>query len=223
MNKLEKQLKKLTKLRNKGVFISLEGGDGSGKSTQIQLLSKSLGNTPHIITFEPGATEFGKTLRNLIQHDKTNLNEKTEALLFAADRSFHVDTIIKPALNNLKTVITDRYIDSSIAYQSGGRKLQEQEIENLSLWATDHLLPDITILIKVSENTANNRIGERDKRDKIESAGREFHSRVQEAYLKRSQNNPRFLVINGDNSVEEVHQEILKKLSTKLSELILHN
>lgn len=212
---INKAIKNFTKKNNRGLFITIEGGDGSGKSTQIKLLSKSLYQTPHLTTFEPGSTEFGVILRNLIQHDKVNLNSKTEALLFAADRSYHVDNVIRPALQRGETVITDRYIDSSLAYQGGGREIPINEIEKLSLWATNNLIPDITIFLDISEENSLARIKE--SKDKIENAGVEFHKNVLKTYKKLSeQYDERFIIVDAEQSIEKVHQEIIVKVAKKL-------
>lgn len=207
-------------IKNRGLFISFEGGDGSGKTTQLELLAEFLNsnNVETIATFEPGATELGQTLRNLIQYSEIELNPKTEALLFAADRSFHVDNIIKPALNDKKVVLTDRYIDSSIAYQGAARSLGTDEIENLSLWATDGLLPDITVYFDVNEDTVKNRF-KGTKKDKLELAGDSFHKKVRDEYFKITKTSNRYCFIDGNGDIDTVFGNLINALSEKIIEL----
>lgn len=204
---------------NRGVFISFEGGDGSGKSTQAKMLADFFNflELPVLFTFEPGATELGVILRNLVQFSEINLNPKTEALLYAADRSYHVSNVVKPALKSKVNVITDRYIDSSVAYQGAARELGSEQIENISLWATDFLKPDITVFLEVSENVAKKRLGE-SKLDKLEAAGDDFHKKVFIEYSKivsKNENN-RFIVVDGDCSKDIVFNSILEALNSKL-------
>src|SRR6478672_4970388 len=142
----------LRRMRDGGVFIAFEGGEGAGKSTQIQRLAAALRNTGRlvVVTHEPGATEAGAGIRDLLLHRSEPLSARAEALLFAADRANHVDTVIRPALDAKRVVLTDRYIDSSLAYQGVGRKLSVDEIRRLSRWATQGLTPDLTILLDIS-------------------------------------------------------------------------
>ncbi len=130
-----------------GLFVSFEGGDGAGKSTQIRMLADWLAAGGHqvLLTFEPGDTALGVLLRNAVLHGD-HVDARTEALLYAADRAHHVATVVRPALERGEVVLTDRYLDSSVAYQGVGRGLGAGEVERLSLWATQDLLPDLTVL-----------------------------------------------------------------------------
>lgn len=210
-------LSELMKDRYDGLFISFEGGDGSGKSTQVELLYECLKESGLSVlkTFEPGSTEFGAILRELVQVDEAfSLPSKVEALLYAADRGYHVDKVIRPALEAGKIVLTDRYIDSSVAYQGGGRSLGSEEIRSLSGWSTDGLVPDLTFLLDLDDSKMSQRVGE--EKDKIESAGEAFHSEVRESYLKMADADPRFIIVNAEQSIEEVFESVLDGLRSFL-------
>lgn len=201
-----------------GFFISLEGVDGCGKSTQAPLLAQWLGERTGrsiVLTREPGGSELGAQLRQLIQHGD-DMDARTEALLYAADRAFHVATVIRPALERGEVVLTDRYLDSSVAYQAAGRNLPAEQIEQLSLWATNQLLPDVTVLIDVDpELAAARHTGELDR---IEKAGIEFQRRVRAGYQQRVAADPnRWVVVPGAASIEEVTANIIAALTPKLT------
>lgn len=195
-----------------GVFISFEGGDGAGKSTQVRLLAQWFTQRGFevVVTFEPGDTALGAELRRLVQHGE-HLDPRTEALLFAADRAHHVSTVIRPALERGAVVITDRYLDSSVAYQGSGRALGAEEVERLSLWATQGLLPGLTVLLDLDPVVGAARITR--SLDRIESAGDEFHLAVREAFLARAHQDTtgRFLVLDARRSPDELHAEILAR------------
>ena len=201
-----------------GYFISLEGVDGCGKSTQAKLLGAWLAERTGaevVVTREPGGTTLGATLRQLIQHGE-DMDPRTEALLYAADRAHHVNTVIKPALERGAIMLTDRYLDSSIAYQAAGRQLPADQIELLSLWATGALLPNLSLLIEVDPAVARGRqVGELDR---IEQAGLEFQQRVQAGYLERVKQEPkRWVVVPGEGSPQEVFAATVAAVEPRLT------
>jgi dTMP kinase len=189
----------------RGVFIALEGGDGAGKSTQGRLLCSWLEELGHtvVVTREPGGTAFGRTLRELVLHGD-DVAPRAEALLFAADRAHHVETLIRPALGRGDVVITDRYLDSSIAYQGAGRDLGVDEVLRLNLWATGGLMPALTVLLDLpAEIGRARRAG---VHDRLESEADGFHSAVREHFLTLSGAEPdRYLVVDGELPAEQIH------------------
>lgn len=200
-----------------GLFIAFEGGDGSGKSTQIRTLGKQLQElgVPLLVTFEPGATELGVQLRELVQHGPEDVDARTEALLYAADRAYHVATVIKPALASGVSVLTDRYIDSSVAYQGIGRGLGEDAVRELSLWATGGLLPQFVIVLDVEPAVGLSRLG--GDKDRLERAGAGFHEKVAAQYLKSAEAHPdRYRVVDASGSVEETFARIIATLADVL-------
>ena len=203
-----------------GLFITFEGGDGSGKTTQINLLASWLesdGRTV-VITREPGGTDLGTELRNIILHREGFIAPRAEALLYAADRSHHIHTLVRPALQRGEIVVQDRYLDSSVAYQGAGRVLDPTEVRNISVWATENLMPDLTVVLDVPASVAKERqaAGER-QYDRLEAEAEDFHTRVRESYLALAAEEPhRFLVIDGESSIEEIHQAIVDKVSDLL-------
>ncbi len=203
-----------------GLFITFEGGDGSGKTTQINLLASWLESEGHtvVITREPGGTDLGTELRNIILHREGFIAPRAEALLYAADRSHHIHTLVRPALKRGEIVVQDRYLDSSVAYQGAGRVLDPTEVREISLWATERLMPDLTVLLDVPASVAKERqaAGER-QYDRLEAEAEDFHTRVRESYLALATEEPeRFLVIDGESSIEEIHQAIVAKVSDLL-------
>jgi dTMP kinase len=177
-----------------GRFIAFEGGEGSGKSTQAQILAERLGA---LHTFEPGDTPLGITVREvLLDRASLEITPRAEALLMAADRAQHVEEVIRPALAEGRTVVTDRYTPSSIAYQGYGRQLDPVEIENLSAWATRELWPDLVVLLEVPLSVSRERTG--GARDRLEAAGADFHRRVHDGFLQQAITDPeRFVVVDG--------------------------
>ncbi len=203
-----------------GLFISFEGIDGVGKSTQADLLEKylvGLGKTV-VRTLEPGGTEVGVEIRKILLHHRGELAPRAEAALFAADRAHHVATKIRPALERGEIVITDRYFDSSVAYQGAGRELSMEEVRNLSLWAVGGLLPDLTVLLDLPADIARSRRNKTGTEpDRLESEKIEFFERARKAYLSLAANEPdRFLVVDAASDVEQM-QEIIR---TRVSGLI---
>ena len=201
-----------------GYFIAFEGGDGSGKSTQVQRLSAWLTERGHevVVTREPGATAIGRRLRQMLLDVRDlGLCARTEALMYAADRAQHVEEVIRPALERGAIVITDRYIDSSIAYQAAGRALSAADVERLSRFATRGLLPTLTIVLDVPPEVA---VGRRLlPPDRIESEPLEFHHRVRQGFLDRAARRPRdYFVVDGTKTPTEVTALVLQRVGEVL-------
>ena len=193
----------------RGVFITFEGGDGSGKSTQIQSVRdwfESRGREV-IVTREPGGTELGTEIRRLVQNGPEDVDARTEALLYAADRAYHVATVIRPALERGAVVLGDRYIDSSLAYQGAARSLGVDEIASLSAWATQGLYPSLTFLLDLPPEVGARR--RTDAPDRMERESMDFHERVRHEYLRLADAEPeRIVVIDAVGTVDEVFSEI---------------
>ena len=200
-------------LSSRGVFIALEGGDGAGKSTQARLLCgwlEELGHTV-VVTREPGGTAFGRTVRELVLHGDY-VAPRAEALLFAADRAHHVETLILPALGRGEVVITDRYMDSSIAYQGAGRDLGVDEVRELNRWATGGLVPTLTVLVDLPADVGRARRG--GVHDRLESEPADFHDIVRDLFLALANVEPdRYLVVDGELPTERIHQFIRARVA----------
>ncbi|GHF06813.1 dTMP kinase [Streptomyces griseoluteus] len=201
-----------------GFFISLEGGDGAGKSTQAEALAEWIRAKGHevVLTREPGATPVGKRLRSiLLDVSEAGLSHRAEALLYAADRAEHVDTVVRPALERGAVVISDRYIDSSVAYQGAGRDLSPTEIARINRWATGGLVPHLTVLLDVPPEVARERFTEAP--DRLESEPAEFHARVRAGFLTLAAADPgRYLVVDAGQEPEGVTRVIRHRLDTVL-------
>ncbi|MEQ8145441.1 dTMP kinase [Streptomyces sp. OP7] len=201
-----------------GFFIALEGGDGAGKSTQAEALAEWIRSKGHevVLTREPGATPVGKRLRSiLLDVSSAGLSHRAEALLYAADRAEHVDTVVRPALERGAVVISDRYIDSSVAYQGAGRDLSPTEIARINRWATDGLVPHLTVLLDVSPEAARERFTEAP--DRLESEPAEFHARVRSGFLTLAAADPgRYLVVDAGQEPEAVTTVIRHRLDRVL-------
>ena len=200
-----------------GLFISFEGIDGVGKSTQADLLEKyliGLGKTV-VRTLEPGGTEVGVEIRKILLHHRGELAPRAEAALFAADRAHHVATKIRPALARGEIVITDRYFDSSVAYQGAGRELAMDEVRNLSLWAVGGLLPNLTVLLDLPADVARARRNTTGTEpDRLESEKIEFFERARQAYLGLANEEPeRFLVVDASLDVNQMQEIIRARVS----------
>ncbi|MFF4270154.1 dTMP kinase [Streptomyces sp. NPDC001536] len=201
-----------------GFFIALEGGDGAGKSTQAEALAEWIRAKGHevVVTREPGATPVGKRLRSiLLDVSSAGLSHRAEALLYAADRAEHVDTVVRPALERGAVVISDRYIDSSVAYQGAGRDLSPTEIARINRWATDGLVPNLTVLLDVSPEIARERFTEAP--DRLESEPAEFHARVRSGFLTLAAADPgRYLVVDAGQEPEAVTTVVRHRLDQLL-------
>lgn len=204
-----------------GLFITLEGGDGSGKTTQASLLHgwlESAGRTV-VRTREPGGTEVGVLIRDIVLHHRGEVSPRAEALLYAADRAHHIATVVRPALERGEVVIQDRYLDSSVAYQGAGRVLGRDEIRDLSLWATEGLLPDLTVLLDLDPATARARLDAADKPfDRLEAERDEFHTRVRAEYLVLAAAEPeRFLVLDASLPADEIAEAVRARVTALLA------
>ena len=204
-----------------GLFVTLEGGDGSGKSTQSALLAewlRGLGRTV-VTTREPGGTDLGVEIRHLVQHRRGHVAPRAEALLYAADRAHHVAPLVRPALERGDVVLQDRYLDSSVAYQGAGRVLGADEVRELSLWATDGLLPDLTILLDLDPAEGRRRMAGREDApyDRLEEAPDDLHARVREQYLALAAAEPgRFLVVDAAGSPDDIHAAVRVRVAALL-------
>jgi dTMP kinase len=204
-----------------GLFITLEGGDGAGKSTQASLLETWLASEGHPVarTREPGGTDLGHEIRDMVLHRRGHIAPRAEALLYAADRAHHVATVVRPALERGDVVLQDRYLDSSIAYQGAGRVLDAGEIRELSLWAAEGLLPDLTILLDLDEDASRARLDRaRTEYDRLEAEASEFHARVRQGFLALAAAEPeRFLVVDATLPPDEIAAVIRARVATRLA------
>ena len=199
-----------------GLFISFEGGDGVGKTTQIRILADLLtaADVDHILTREPGGTELGVEIRRLLLHGG-HVAPRAEALLYAADRAHHIATRVRPALERGAVVLADRYLDSSVAYQGAARSLGPQEVRDLSLWATEGLLPDLTVLLDGDPDLAQRRTTGRGAKDRLEQEGDAFRVALREQFLTLAQSEPeRFVVVDADRPVDQVADDVIEAVVT---------
>lgn len=196
-----------------GLFIVFEGGDGAGKTTQIEKLAQYLKtkNKEVVVTREPGGTVMGKSIRDwLLEQTEVEVDPKSEALLFAADRAHHMYTVIRPALAASKIVIGDRHIDSSVAYQGVARNLGIENIKNISLWAVDGILPDLIVVLDIDVEVGQSRLN---RKDRLDRESKEFHEKVNKAYLTLAAQNPeKYLVINAQLPIEEIANQIQSRV-----------
>ena len=204
-----------------GLFVAFEGGEGAGKSTHARRLADELRTLGYdvVLTFEPGATVIGQRLRAvLLDRANAGISARTEALLYAADRAQHVAEVVRPALARGAIVITDRYTDSSVAYQSGGRGLEEPEVRRLSRWATDGLVPDVVVLLDVDPTVGLQRAT--GPGDRLESEALAFHRRVRATFRTLARRGrARYLVLDAEADPDEVYTEILDRLAPMLPDL----
>ena len=201
-----------------GFFIAIEGGDGSGKSTQIKRVSQILADEGYSVeaTREPGGTELGRQIRSVL-FDSEPPSPRTEALLFAADRAHHVASLVDPSLDSGNIVITDRYIDSTIAYQAAGRNFDPKTILALSKWATQGLVPHLTIVLDIDPEVSATRMGKRGENNYLDEENQQFHQRVRQTYLTRAHKEPdRYIVLDASVSEEDLTAEILTAIRTRL-------
>jgi dTMP kinase len=203
-----------------GLFITFEGGDGTGKSTQVRLLAEWLTEQGRAVvtTREPGGTEVGTALRDIVLHHRGEVDPRAEALLYAADRAQHIGTLVRPALERGDVVVQDRYIDSSVAYQGAGRVLDAAEIKRISMWATGDLLPDLTVLLDLPGDVARARLaGEKKVFDRLENEHDDFHERVRAGFLQLAADQPqRFLVVDATASIADIARVIRDRVGALL-------
>jgi dTMP kinase len=203
-----------------GLFITFEGGDGTGKSTQVRLLAEWLTEQGRAVvtTREPGGTEVGTALRDIVLHHRGEVDPRAEALLYAADRAQHIGTLVRPALERGDVVVQDRYIDSSVAYQGAGRVLDAAEIKRISMWATGDLLPNLTVLLDLPGDVARARLaGEKKVFDRLENEHDDFHERVRAGFLQLAADQPqRFLVVDATASIDDIARVIRDRVGALL-------
>ena len=196
---------------NRGLFITFEGADGCGKTTQLNLLEKYLKDKglDVIVTREPGAKGLGEKFREILLNYDGIVSDRCESFLFLADRAQNIDTIVKPAVSSGKIVLCDRHIDSSVAYQGYGRGLDIQQIKNLNTIAAGGMLPDLTLVFDIDIETSLSRVGK--NKDRMESAGVEFFNRVRYGYLDIARKEPdRVKVIDSSDTIENIHKKVLE-------------
>ena len=218
MNALRGELGSMTNPSLSGIFIAFEGGEGSGKSTQAKLLKGWFEEEGKVVTLtrEPGGSNLGTSLREILLANETGvISPRAEALLYAADRAHHVFSLIRPALERGEVVITDRYFDSSIAYQGAGRTLATNEVARISRWATESLYPTLTIILDQPAEIGLNR---KKNADRLESESLDFHNRVRQEYLQLASYDPeRYLVVDARRPIDEIHLEIVNKVKELVS------
>lgn len=200
-----------------GLFVCFEGGEGAGKSTQAGLLRAALEAEGHevVLTFEPGDTEVGRKIRGIVLDPATgHLDDRTEALLYAADKAEHLAKVVRPALERGAVVITDRYVDSTLAYQGAGRSIPPEELEGVARWATGDLRPHLTVLLDLEPSAGLTRFA---GRDRIEGEPVEFHQRVREAFLALAARDPEhYLVLDATGDVEALAKQVLARVQELL-------
>lgn len=206
-----------------GTFVAVEGGEGAGKSTQLRLLAAWLREAGHdvVVTREPGATATGARLRALLLEPGTGeLAARTEALLYAADRAQHVAEVVRPALRRGAVVLSDRYVDSSLAYQGAGRELERDDVARLSRWATEGLVPDLVVVLDVDPAVGLARARAGGAPDRIEAESLAFHQRVRDGFLDLAEQAPeRYLVVDAERPVDAVQAVLRERLAPLLPEL----
>jgi dTMP kinase len=204
----------------RGLFVAFEGGEGAGKSTQVQRLLDWLGlnEIPARVTHEPGGTPPGARIRALLLDPATgDLSPRAEALLYAADRAQHVHAVVAPALDVGEVVITDRYVDSSLAYQGAGRTLAMEEVRRLSAWATGGLVPELTVLLDLPPETGLARARGRAVADRLESESLDFHERVRATFLDLAAAEPgRYLVLDATRPADEIATAVRDRVAALL-------
>ncbi|TYL49902.1 dTMP kinase [Nocardioides sp. BGMRC 2183] len=201
-----------------GVFVCFEGGEGSGKSTQSRLLADRLTAAGHevVLTFEPGDTSVGKEVRRIVLSPETgDLDPHTEVLLYAADKAEHVATLVEPALERGAVVITDRYVDSMLAYQGAGRTLAVDEVEQVARWATRDLRPHLTVVLDLDPASG---LGRFTGRDRIEQESLEFHQRVRAAFAAMAAADlDHYLVLDARAPIEELAATVADRVAALLA------
>jgi dTMP kinase len=208
--------------KGRSLFISFEGLEGSGKTTQVNMLHAHLlrMNVDVVSTHEPGGTRIGEEIRRILLNPGfKEMHSMTETVLYAADRSQHYYEVIKPALDEGKVIICDRYIDSTLAYQGVARRVGMEGVQNLNEWITDDFYPDLTFLLEIPYRLGLKRVQERKKAlDRIEGESQAFHEQVQEAYKTLAKFFPnRIKVLNGSDKPENIHHNVMQEVTQLLS------
>jgi dTMP kinase len=202
-----------------GVFVCFEGGEGAGKSTQTRALETWLRAEGYSVrlTFEPGDTVVGRRVREIVLDPATGeLADRTETLLYAADKAEHVHTVVLPALERGEVVITDRYVDSSLAYQGAGRVLDPAEVEQVQRWATHDLRPHLTVVLDLAPEHGLGRFAERDR---IEGESVEFHDRVRKAFVEMATADPdHYLVVDARRPVDDIAADVRGRVESLLGQ-----
>lgn len=202
----------------KGLFITFEGADGCGKTTQLNLLKDYLIKKGYevLLTREPGGKGLGEKIREILLNYDGEVSDRCESFLFLADRAQNIDVIINPAIKQGKIVLCDRHTDSSVAYQGYGRGLNIEQIKALNNLATGGIQPDLTLVFDVDIETSMQRVGS--DKDRMENSGKEFFNRVRNGYLELAKQEPdRIKVIDSTKAIDEVHQNVIKIIETYLS------
>lgn len=201
----------------KGLFITFEGTDGCGKTTQIELLKRYLEKKGYkvVLTREPGAKGLGEKLREILLNYDGDVSSNCESFLFLADRAQHIDMLIKPAIERGEVVLCDRHTDSTVAYQGYGRGLDLDQIRMLNDIATNGVKPDMTFVFDIDIETAQKRVGK--TKDRMESAGIEFFKRVRQGYLEIAKSEPeRVKVLDATQTIETIANQVKEYIDTKL-------
>jgi dTMP kinase len=203
----------------RGVFVVFEGGDGVGKSTQVERLCSTLarGGREVVRTFEPGDSVLGAKIRRLVLDPETaDLAPRAEALLYAADKAQHLHTVVRPALQRGAVVVCDRYVDSMLAYQGAGRVLAEAEVEQVARWATEDLRPDLTVLLDVDPRRA---VHTKMAKDRLEAAGETFHERARASFLALAAREPAtYLVLDARRTVDDLAAAVAARVLALLGD-----
>ena len=203
---------------NKGLFITFEGADGCGKTTQMNLLAKFLENKGYdiVLTREPGAKGLGEKIREILLNYDGEVADRCESFLFLADRAQNIETIVKPSVNSGKIVLCDRHIDSTVAYQGYGRGLDLNQINMFNNIAVNGMKPDLTFVFDIDIETSMQRVG--NEKDRMEKSGKEFFNKVREGYLSIAKHEPnRVKVIDASKSITEIHENIIAIIEQILS------
>ena len=201
--------------KQKGLFLTFEGPEASGKSSQILLLEKYLSKNkiPFITTREPGGTKLAESLRNLILKIKSDINIDEEILMLMAARSHHINNVIKPALNNGNLVISDRFADSTFVYQGYVNKFGIQKVKNLHKNILNNFLPDKTFLFELSSKLIISRIKKRKSKNKYDKLDKNFHDQVNKGY-KIIYNKKRFIIIDASKPINQIHKKIISHINS---------
>jgi len=202
---------------NKGLFVTFEGVDGCGKTTQMKLLAEYLTNHGYevVITREPGAKGLGEKIRDILLHYDGEVSSKAESFLFLADRAQHIDKLVNPSVKEGKIVLCDRHTDSTIAYQGYGRGVDIEQLNVLNSLAVGNRVPDLTFVFDIDVETSMSRVGS--EMDRMEASGKEFFNKVRQGYLDIAASEPeRVKVIDAKRSVSEISREVVQIVSEML-------